>query len=114
MQEQSKTHRIILSTNCQLNGKTINVLSLLELTLKLCRFYINKDTVSREIKQYGIAIKYLRKLFHNFLIMNNVPESVADFIEGRAPESVGSMHYLGKVKQADYWYGLVQKELRKI
>jgi intergrase/recombinase len=36
--------------------------------------------------------------------MNNVPESVADFIEGRAPESVGSMHYLSRVKQADYWY----------
>ena len=75
-----------------------------ELTKRLHRFYIHKDTVSRELRKYGIAPKYLRKWFYNFLIMNNVPESVADFIEGRSPESVGSMHYLAKVKQADYWY----------
>ena len=77
----------------------------LELATKLHRFYINKDTVSRDLRQYGVAPKYLRKWFCNFLIMNNVPESVGDFIEGRVPESVGSMHYLAKVKQADYWYG---------
>ena len=75
-----------------------------ELAMKLHRFYINKDTVSSSLRRYGIAPKYLRKWFYNFLIINNVPESVADFIEGRAPESVGSMHYLAKVKQADYWY----------
>ncbi len=85
-----------------------------DLSLKLHRFYINKDTVSREIRQYGVAPKYLRKWFYNFLIMNNVPESVADFIEGRAPESVGSMHYLSKVKQADYWYGPVVPCIREL
>jgi len=78
-----------------------------EVAEKLHRFYIHKDTVSYEIRQWGIAPKYLRKWFYNFLIMNNVPESVADFIEGRAPESVGSMHYLSRVKQADYWYRLI-------
>ena len=80
-----------------------------QLAGKLHRFYIHKDTVSRDLRQYGIAPKYLRKWFYNFLILNNVPESVADFIEGRAPESVGSMHYLAKVKQADYWYSSVSK-----
>ena len=59
--------------------------------------------------QSDLSPKYLRKWFYNFLILNNVPESVADFIEGRAPESVGSMHYLAKVKQADYWYSSVSK-----
>jgi intergrase/recombinase len=75
-----------------------------ELAMKLHRFYIHKDTVLSSLRKYGIAPKYLRKWFYNFLIMNNVPESVGDFIEGRAPESVGSMHYLSRVKQADYWY----------
>ncbi len=28
-------------------------------------------------------------------------------MEGRAQESVGSMHYLSRVKQADYWYNTV-------
>ena len=85
-----------------------------KLAEKLHRFYVHKDTVSYEIRRYGIAPKYLRKWFYNFLILNNVPESVADFIEGRAPESVGSMHYLAKVKQADYWYGLILKTLGAI
>ncbi len=86
------------------NKRTQYVYMPSDLATKLHRFYINKDTVSRELRQYGLAPKYLRKWVYNFLIMNNVPESVADFIEGRAPESVGSMHYLAKVKQADYWY----------
>ena len=77
------------------------------LAKKLHRFYIHKDTVSSNLRKHGIAPKYLRKWFYNFLIINNVPESVADLIEGRAPESVGSMHYLAKVRQADYWYGKV-------
>ena len=81
---------------------------------KICIDYIHKDTISYEIRRYGIAPKYLRKWFYNFLILNNVPESVADFIEGRAPESVGSMHYLAKVKQSDYWYGLILKTLEAI
>ena len=72
--------------------------------MKLHRFYIHKDAVSSNIRKNGVAPKYLRKWFYNFLIINNVPESVADFIEGRAPESVGSMHYLSRVRQADYWY----------
>ena len=74
------------------------------LAMKLHRLYIHKDTVSANLRKYGVAPKYLRKWFYNFLIINNFPESVADFIEGRAPESVGTMHYLAKVKQADYWY----------
>ena len=82
-----------------------------ELAEKLHRHYLHKDTISLEVRRYGIAPKYLRKWFYNFLILNNVPESVADFIEGRAPESVGSMHYLSRVKQADYWYLQVQDKL---
>ena len=85
-----------------------------EIAVKLHRFYIHEDTVSSNLRNYGIAPKYLRKWFYNFLIMNNVPESVADFIEGRAPESVGSMHYLSRVKQADYWYGYVISSLKTL
>ena len=82
-----------------------------DLAMKLHKFYIHEDTVSYNLRKYGIAPKYLRKWFYNFLIMNNVPESVADFIEGRAPESVGSMHYLSRVKQADYWYSSISRNL---
>ena len=65
-------------------------------------------------KKAKLPAKYLRKWNYNFLIMHNVPESVADFIQGRSPVSIGSMHYLAKVKQADYWYAQVVDELMKV
>ena len=46
--------------------------------------------------------------------MHNVPESVADFIHGKSPISIGSMHYLAKVKQADYWYNKIAKEILSV
>ncbi len=61
-----------------------------------------------------LPLKYLRKWNYNFLIMHNVPESVADFLQGRSPVSVGSMHYLAKVKQADYWYEKVADALVEV
>lgn len=35
-------------------------------------------------------------------------------IEGRATQTVGSMHFLGKTKQADYWYGGVILKLKNL
>ncbi len=72
---------------------------------KLARFYkINSMNMTKWLTKSGLSPKYLRKWFYNFLIYNNVPESIADYIEGRATQTVGSMHYLGKTKQADFWY----------
>ncbi len=70
--------------------------------------------ISNAFIRAGLPSKYLRKWNYNFLIMHNVPESVADFIQGRSPLSIGSMHYLAKVKQADYWYSKVVEEMIKI
>jgi intergrase/recombinase len=75
-----------------------------EMMSELHKFYIHVDTITHQISKSGLNPKYLRKWFYNFLIYNNVPEGVADFIEGRASATVGSMHYLSKAKQADYWY----------
>ena len=82
-----------------------------ELIPELHKFYIHVDTITHQISKSGLNPKYLRKWFYNFLIYNNVPEGVADFIEGRASSSVGSMHYLSKAKQADYWYEQVVEKL---
>ena len=38
------------------------------------------------------------------MLYNNVPESVADFIQGRASRSISSRHYLAKSQQAEFWY----------
>jgi len=41
------------------------------------------------------------------MIEHGIPESVSDFIQGRASVTVGSAHYLAKTNQADIWYSKV-------
>jgi len=84
------------------------------LTLSLTKIEYNDDTISHHFSEIGLPPKYLRKWQYNFLIYQGVPEGVADFIQGRSSESVGSMHYLSKVKQADYWYGKTVHKLVKV
>ena len=50
------------------------------------------------------TMKYLRKWHYNFLLYHNVPESVADFIQGRAGSTVSANHYLAGQQQAKHWY----------
>ncbi len=78
------------------------------------RYEITDRGVTNYFARRTLSPKYLRKWNYNFLIMHNVPESVADFIQGRSPVSIGSMHYLAKVKQADYWYPQVVGEIVKV
>jgi len=82
-----------------------------KLALMLERTELNDDTISHYFSELGLAPKYLRKWQYNFLIYQGVPEGVADFVQGRSSESVGSMHYLSKVKQADYWFCKIVQEL---
>jgi intergrase/recombinase len=81
---------------------------------ELHKYYINRKVIYDRIANAGLNPKYLRKWFYNFLIYNNVPESVADIMEGRATQTVGSMHYLCRVKQADYWYEKIVKKLEEV
>ena len=60
------------------------------------------------------SLKYLRKWNYNFLLYNNVPESVADFIQGRSSKSVSANHYLAKSQQADFWYGKIANKFERL
>lgn len=60
------------------------------------------------------SLKYLRKWHYNMMIYAGVPESVADFIQGRSNRSVGANHYLAKSKQAEYWYEQIYLVLSKM
>jgi len=53
-----------------------------------------------------VCCKYLRKFAFDTMISEklNVPESVADFIEGRTPKKIGARHYSKLVNQADGHY----------
>lgn len=85
-----------------------------EFAEKLRKTEITEEGVKSYFFKRGLPAKYLRKWNYNFLILNGVPESVADFIQGRSSSTVGSMHYLAKVKQAVEWYSRVVGKLIKL
>ncbi len=58
------------------------------------------DTIRNWITHERVTPKTIRKWSLNFMIDNGVSESIADFIQGRSPATVGSAHYLNKVKGA--------------
>ena len=69
----------------------------------------------RYLSKYGfVTPKYLRKFAFDKMIELEVPESVADFIEGRTPKSIGAKHYMAIVRQADKFYGRYADYLGKL
>ena len=80
--------------------------------LKSCEG-INGD-MRKKIKYERVSASTIRKWSLNFLIENGVPESIADFIQGRASITVGSAHYLAKTNQADLFYSKVIHKLLNI
>ena len=85
-----------------------------EMVSELHKFYVHVDTIPHQVSKSGLNPKYFRKWFYNFLIYNDVPEGVAGFIEGRASATVGSMHFLSKAKQNDYWYEQIVDRLSQV
>jgi intergrase/recombinase len=61
-----------------------------------------------------VAPKYLRKFAFDNMIMLDVPESVADFIQGRVPRKIGAKHYMALIRQADSFYERYASYLGKL
>jgi intergrase/recombinase len=55
-------------------------------------------------KMRYVLPKYLRKYAFDKMIELEVPESVADFIEGRVPKRIGAKHYLALARQSSKFY----------
>jgi len=79
-----------------------------ETTLSLIRQVKDKlgdIAASNYFKKYGfVAPKYLRKFAFDKMIELEIPESVADFIEGRVPKRIGDKHYLALARQSAKFY----------
>jgi len=58
--------------------------------------------------------KYLRKYAFDKMIELEVPESVADFIEGRVPKQIGAKHYMALARQAAKFYPRYARYLEKL
>ena len=56
------------------------------------------------IKSCSVSAKYLRKFCFDKMIELEIPESIADFIQGRVPRRVGAKHYLALARQASKYY----------
>ena len=66
---------------------------------------LTRMNASQYFRKKGmLPAKYLRKFAFHKMVELGVPESVADFIEGRVPRTIGARHYMNLVKQADQYY----------
>jgi intergrase/recombinase len=76
---------------------------------------IEERNASGYFSKFGfLPPKYLRKYAFDKMISFNIPESVADFIQGRVPKRIGAKHYMALVRQADKFYGRYAKYLSKL
>ena len=55
-------------------------------------------------KMHYVMAKYLRKYAFDKMIYLEIPESIADFIEGRVPQRIGAKHYLALARQSAKFY----------
>lgn len=65
-------------------------------------------------KRHVVDCKYLRKFAFDTMIDLGIPESVADFIQGRTPKTVGARHYMILLRKAKKFYPRYAKYLEKL
>jgi intergrase/recombinase len=66
-----------------------------------------KKIVGTASKRFHVvSYKYLREFVFDTMTSEqlNIPESVADFVEGRTPKSVGARHYMLLKRKATQFY----------
>jgi intergrase/recombinase len=76
---------------------------------------ISYDASSRYFyKVECVRPKYLRKFCFDKMIELEVPESIADFIQGRVARRVGAKHYMALARQASKFYPRYQEYVEKL
>jgi len=71
--------------------------------------------VSDFCRDNGLVMpKYLRKFMFNKMLELEIPEGVADFIQGRTPKTVGERHYANLKRLADKYYPRYAEYLEKL
>jgi len=76
---------------------------------------LNPLNASHYFDKFGfVGPKYVRKFVFDKMIELEVPESVADFIEGRVPKRIGAKHYMVLRRQADKFYGRYAEYVTKL
>jgi intergrase/recombinase len=74
----------------------------------------NYHTYVKKIRYGRVTAKTLRNWNFNFLLENDVSESIADFIQGRSSVTVGSSHYMNKTRHADRAYQKISEKMKNL
>ncbi|MEM2792851.1 MAG: integrase [Candidatus Bathyarchaeia archaeon] len=61
-----------------------------------------------------VKLKYVRKFAYNKMVLSGIPETVADFINGRKPRTIGGRHYMWLREQADQHYPKYIRYLKEL
>ena len=61
-----------------------------------------------------MAPKYLRKFVSHKMLELEIPGGVADFIQRRAPKTIGERHYTNLKRLADKYYPKYAEYLEKL
>jgi len=73
--------------------------------IKQVKEKLDRINASHYFQKYSyVAPKYLRKYAFDKMIELEVPESIADFIEGRVPKRIGAKHYMALARQSSKFY----------
>jgi intergrase/recombinase len=76
---------------------------------------VSQIAYEKSIENYNLTrSKYLRKFAFDKIVELEVPESVADFIEGRVPKRIGAKHYMLLRRQADRFFSKYDDYLTKL
>jgi len=76
---------------------------------------LEERNASHYFQKFGyVAPKYLRKFAFDKMIELEIPESVADFIEGRVPKRIGAKHYLALARQSSKFYPRYAEYIEKL
>jgi len=74
---------------------------------------LSVGSLESEIKRKKlIPIKYCRKWFYTKCIELGIPESIADYYQGRVSNSIGGNHYLSRQMLADKNYNKIVSYLK--
>ncbi|WP_297127658.1 integrase [Thermococcus sp.] len=85
-----------------------------ELAEELFKSDYSYDMAKKYLRYGRVTAKSIRKWFATFLIKQNVPPSVINYIQGRVPQKVLDAYYAELENLADEAYSRVVDELKKV
>ena len=91
---------------------TINLLN--KIKEKKNFIYISANASHYYSKHKLLSPKYLRKFAYDKMTEIGIPESTADFIQGRVPKTIGAKHYSQLLRKADRHYPKYARYILKL